>query len=282
MALEQKTGTRKSGMDAAAEAPHEPAIIAVTGKGGVGKTSLSAAMVRLLAQENPGARILAIDADPAMGLSTALDVEVTRTLDDIRRSVMQHAQKGRTQGAVDVLAEARYEILDTLVEKEDFTFLAIGRPETAGCYCAINTYLKAVIGLLAKEFDHVVIDGEAGIEQVNRRVLERVSHLVMVTDQSRKGIHVINTIRRVANELVVADRFGVVVNRALDPALTESLDFGDLSVSVVIPEDPAHARNEVLGNSVFTLPDGSPLLAGARSMLDAFGLLGENPAGMRS
>ena len=167
-------------------------ILALTGKGGVGKTSLSAAIIRLLVEEKPEARILAIDADPAVGLATALGVQVTETLDDIRLRVAKDVTEGLSE-TQDILAEARFRIFEAMEEKNGFAFLAIGRPEAAGCYCAINTYLRQVIGLLAGEFDYVVIDGEAGIEQINRRVMERVTHLLCVSDQSRKGISIIET-----------------------------------------------------------------------------------------
>ena len=182
---------------------HSPKIIAVAGKGGVGKTSISAAFVRLLTEAYPDKRILAIDADPAVGLSTALGVEVKETLDDIRKSIVASVEDGAPREAIELLSEARYRIFDTMVEQQRFSFLAIGRPETAGCYCKVNAYLKEVINLLANDFDYVVIDGEAGIEQINRRVMEKVTHLVLITDPSRKGTQVIDTIKRVADELVM-------------------------------------------------------------------------------
>ena len=172
---------------------HSPKIIAVAGKGGVGKTSISAAFVRLLTEAYPDKRILAIDADPAVGLSTALGVEVKETLDDIRKSIVASVEDGAPREAIELLSEARYRIFDTMVEQQRFSFLAIGRPETAGCYCKVNAYLKEVINLLANDFDYVVIDGEAGIEQINRRVMEKVTHLVLITDPSRKGTQVIDT-----------------------------------------------------------------------------------------
>ena len=71
-------------------------VIALAGKGGVGKTSISALTVRLLAQNYPDKKILAIDADPAVGLATALDVEVCSTVDDIRKAFVRSAEEGNT------------------------------------------------------------------------------------------------------------------------------------------------------------------------------------------
>ena len=117
-------------------------IIAVSGKGGVGKTSISAAFVRLLTEAYPDSRILAVDADPAVGLSTALGVEVTETLDDIRKKIVKSVEDGSPKAAIEMLNEARFRILDSMVEGQSFSFLAIGRPEGAGCYCKVNAYLK--------------------------------------------------------------------------------------------------------------------------------------------
>ena len=118
-------------------------IIAVTGKGGVGKTSLSAVIVKLLTECFPEKRILAIDADPAVGLATALGIEVNGTVDDIRKEFINQVETGNANEAVEMLGNARYMIFDTLIEQQGFSFLAIGRPESAGCYCKLNSYLRA-------------------------------------------------------------------------------------------------------------------------------------------
>ena len=248
-------------------------IIAVSGKGGVGKTSISAAFVRLLTEGYPDARILAIDADPAVGLSTALGVEVKETLDDIRMDIIHSVENGAPREAMELLGEARFRIFDTMVEMPRFSFLAIGRPESAGCYCKVNAYLKEVIGLLSQDFDFVVIDGEAGIEQINRRVMERVSHLVLVTDPSRKGTQVVGTIRQVADELVPYERCGVVVNRITDESLLPYIRTEGMELLSCIPADPAQAENDIRGRTVFELPESSPLLRGARETLQRLELL---------
>ena len=251
---------------------HDTKIIAVAGKGGVGKTSISAAFVRLLTEAYPDKRILAIDADPAVGLSTALGVEVRETLDDIRKSIVASVEDGAPREAIELLSEARYRIFDTMVEQQKFSFLAIGRPETAGCYCKVNAYLKEVINLLVGDFDYVVIDGEAGIEQINRRVMEKVTHLVLITDPSRKGTQVIDTIKRVADELVMYERCGVIVNRATRPELTADAAFPAPLLAVVEP-DAQQARNDMEGKTVFDLDENSNMIRGAREALRKIELL---------
>lgn len=248
-------------------------ILAVAGKGGVGKTSLAASLVRVLVNAFPGRRILAIDADPAVGLSTALGIEVETTLDDIRREVVAAAEGGDAKGAVELLGEARYRIFDALVETDGFSFIAIGRPEASGCYCKINAYLKEVIGVLSENFDYVVIDGEAGIEQINRRVMEKVTHLLLVTDSSKKGTQVIAAIRRVADELVMYERIGVIANRLPSAETAALLDTGGLPLLAAIPSDAALAEFDLRGENVFYLPDGAEIVQGARRALRALDIL---------
>ena len=231
-------------------------IIALCGKGGVGKTSLSAAIVRLLTENYPNSKILAIDADPAVGLSVALGVTRRLTLDEIRKKVAEDVT-GKLKDTQDILAEAKFQLYDTMVEENSFAFLAIGRPEAAGCYCAINIYLKKVIEMLVDDFDYVVIDGEAGIEQINRRVFEKVTHLICVSDQSRKGLQIIETIKNVANELVMYDKIGLIVNRApLPEKITES-EIGGVPVAAVIPQDNAMTENDIEGRCIQSAYKGS-------------------------
>ena len=251
-------------------------IIAVAGKGGVGKTAISAAALRLLVERHPEAKILAIDADPAVGLSTALGVEATETLDDIRKSLAGCATKTSPD---ELIAEARFRLFDSMVETRGFAFLAIGRPETAGCYCTVNGYLKEVISLLAGDFDYVVIDGEAGIEQINRRVMEKVTDLLLVTDQSRKGYQVkrghrqfYTALKRVADELVMYERCGVVINRATRPELVADPGLAGAPLLAVIPADARQTRSDAEGRSAFELPDDSNVMQGARTALLELGL----------
>lgn len=248
-------------------------IIALSGKGGVGKTSLAGVIVKLLVQHFPDKKILAIDADPAVGLSTVLNVEVHKTIDDIRKEVIKNVEDGDTKSAVELLGEAKYQIYDAIEEKDGYAFIAIGRPESAGCYCRINSYLKEVITMLSDQFDYVVIDGEAGIEQINRRVMEKVTHLLLVTDASKKGCQVVKTIKEVADELVMYDKIGVIANRVPDKSVTQYMDIGELPLLSVIESDNQLAEYDVKGLDIFNLPQESNIVKGAKEALTNIGIL---------
>lgn len=244
-------------------------IIAVAGKGGVGKTSLAATIVRVLVDNFKDKKILAIDADPAVGLSTALGVDVKHTIDDIRKDIIENVEDGNSKQAIEILGEARYRIFDAMVEKDGYAFIAVGRPESAGCYCKINSYLKDVISILSEEFDYVVIDGEAGIEQINRRVMEKVSHLILVTDQSKKGRDVCKTIKKVADDLVMYREIGIIVNRVSDEEAVRALDYDGVRLLATIGDDVNLATFDLKGESVFELPANSKVVEGVETALRA-------------
>ncbi len=236
---------------------NNPIIIALVGKGGVGKTSISALMIRILMEKYPDKRILAIDADPAVGLATALGVSVSSTVDDIRNLFVSTVEDGKTDSAIKMLSEAKYRMVDSIVEINNLSFLAIGRPEASGCYCKVNAYLKEVISMIASNYDFIVIDGEAGIEQINRRVMDSVSHLVLVSDGSRKGLEVVRTIYDVSKRLVNFKHYGLIVNRVIDLSYVDSIDTLGLNVLTFIPDDRKMAKSDMMGDSIFELDSNS-------------------------
>ena len=248
-------------------------IIAFCGKGGVGKTSISALTIRLLKEKYPDKKILAIDADPAIGLSTSLGVEAASTVDDIRKLFIKHVEDGDQKAAIEMLGEAKYQIFDALVEINNISFLAIGRPESAGCYCKVNAYLKEVINLISKNYDFVVIDGEAGIEQINHRVMEKVTHLILVSDASKKGLEVTKTIEKVARELVMFEKVGLIINRVTSMDIVEHLNLGDLNLLGVIPDDRNMTLSDVRGDSIFMLDEKSQFVQETKKALKKLEIL---------
>ena len=230
-------------------------IIALSGKGGVGKTSVSALIVKTLLKDK-NKKILAIDGDPAIGFSTALGIEVEKTLDDIRRTVISDAKDGEKFAKSSILQRVDFEIMDALVEKEGFSFLAIGRPESKGCYCKINEYLKNIITELAPNFDYVVIDGEAGLEQINRRVMEKVTHLLMISDTSRKGVNVARTVYDLAQNNMEFEKAGLLLNRVKLESEIKDIDFGLIDNIGFLFEDDEIRNADIEGGSILDLSEG--------------------------
>lgn len=237
-------------------------ILAMCGKGGVGKTSISALMVKLLAGGN-NRKILAIDADPAVGLASALGINVRKTVNDIRNELVSRIQKGESQARKETLNFLDYEIFDALEEREGYALLAIGRPEDEGCFCRVNNLLKDIIRDLAGRFDIVLIDGEAGVEQINRRVMKTVDQLVLVSDTSAKGISVANTIAHVAadNNAVEFRSIGLVLNRVKsEDEVNDIRGRTNLDIYGWIAEDDLIRDFDFRAKPLVKIPDNSPTL----------------------
>lgn len=248
-----------------------PPIFAVCGKGGVGKTSISAALVKIFAKER-GKKVLAIDADPAVGLSTSLGLHPKKTVDDIRNALIERVTSGKGGGKAEISALLDYEMFDALVEADNLAFLAIGRPETEGCYCQVNHILKDIIASLSVNFDVVIIDGEAGIEQVNRRVMEKVSHLVLVSDGSVKGLTVAESIDALTGKAIQSDTSGLIVNRIRGDGDKDRIRIPErLHLLGFIPEDDLIRQFDMEGKSLLDLPD-TPALSAIRECLQGMAI----------
>jgi len=246
-------------------------VIALCGKGGVGKTSLSAMIVRILS-ENPANKVLAIDADPAVGLSTALGVDVKKTVDDIRNDLIRRVQSGKSEDKEEMLSRLDYEMFSALEENNNLAFLAIGRPEKEGCYCQVNHILKDIIASMVDNFDYVVIDGEAGVEQVNRRVMEKVSHLILVSDASAKGLNVVKTIKEVSDDAIEYEKVGLILNRLRGEKERARLSISaELNCLGWIPEDDTIRTLDIEGGSTLDAPD-CPALQAATDCIARLGL----------
>ena len=193
----------------------------------------------------------------------------------IRNDVIAMAQGGEKLSTPETMDLLDYELLDALSEGPNFAFLAIGRPEMEGCFCRVNDLLKGMIETLSDKFDVVIIDGEAGVEQVNRRVMKQVDHLVLVTDTSAKGLHVAETIRSLARdqEAVSARRVGLIINRVRNEREVETL-LKRTTVELLgwIPEDDHIRDQDLQGRSFLDLADESPGSAGVARVVEALGM----------
>lgn len=247
--------------------------IAVCGKGGVGKTSLTALMLKHLSGRKD-LKILAVDADPAVGLASVLNVNVKKTVNDLRLEIIEKS-RGKEKFARTELAEAiDYKLFDALTEGHNFAFLAIGRPESEGCYCRVNDLLKEIIESLSDNFDVVLIDGEAGIEQVNRRVMKVVDDLVLVSDPSLKGVRVAEAVWKLVREqnAVSCSRAGLVLNRVRDGEEAQQvMKRTSLELFGWIPEDERLRRQDVEGRSFLDLPENFPAGAAVSGIMKKLG-----------
>jgi len=237
--------------------------IAVAGKGGTGKTTVAALTVlRLIAAGRKP--VLAVDADPNSCLDAALGVNVTQTVGAVREEAREMAGKGLSTGI------SKQELLElkihgSLVESDAFDLIAMGRCEGPGCYCYANNVLKQVIEKLADDYPTMVIDNEAGLENLSRRIVRKVDLLMMVTDPSRAGLTTVDRLHGLAVEMGLAcDKLAIVINRLRNGTLPEGAEVlrekTGADVLVGLPADNELAELGEMGESLLSLRDDHPLL----------------------
>ncbi len=243
--------------------------IAVTGKGGTGKTVLATLLIHMLAAD--GQRVLAIDADSAMSLPYTLGIEVDSTVSQVRKDLLgkNHAEaqlKLQTGGPTKTVMK------EILAHGDGFDLLAMGRPEEPGCFCAVNELLRYGIDSLADEYDYVIIDGEAGPEQLNRRVMKQIDLLFVVADMSARSLETAAGIIKVASSYGEEEhvrKAGLVLNRVRDDEVEQDrLDKIGVDVLGAIPEDPVLNSYDREGRSLDELPDDAGAVVAVGKVLD--------------
>ncbi|RPJ04723.1 MAG: hypothetical protein EHM28_13500 [Spirochaetaceae bacterium] len=241
-------------------------LIAITGKGGVGKTTISAIIVKRLIKK--GCKpILAIDADPNTCLDTMLGVKAVKSVGRVREEAREIAGKGLSAGtSKQELLEMK--IAESLVESEDFDLIAMGRSEGPGCYCYANNVLRSVIGEISVNYPYIVLDNEAGLENLSRRIVQEVDVLVMISDPSNRGIETIKRLYDLSHEMGIRYRKLVfIVNRVRNhfPGSVELLN-ADFLVS--LPENSEIIELSEGHQNISELQEDNPVVTKIDELLD--------------
>jgi CO dehydrogenase maturation factor len=246
-------------------------LFAVCGKGGVGKTAITAMMSRILVESGNAGKLLVIDADPAMGLLTALGIKVRRTMGQVREDIIRSARKGKQQDKDNIVDSLDYMAFEAMEELDDFALLAMGRTETLGCYCPVNDLLRGTIETLSKSFDTILIDGEAGLEQINRQVVRRLSTLIIISDATARGIETAEMIKgMVENDKVIdCERLGLIFNRVSsnEDILRKAVQEIGLELFGMIPQDETIAYHDLVAKPITELPSDSAGLTAVRDIV---------------
>ena len=201
-----------------------PYTIAVAGKGGVGKTTLTGMMIQYLADKKEGP-ILAVDADANSNLNEVLGVDVEMTLGDIRDelSKAEVSDDSPIPKGMSKQDYTEFKFDSALVEEDDYDLLVMGHTQGKGCYCFVNGLLSAQVGKRAQNYKYIVVDNEAGMEHISRGILPGVDAVILVSDCSRRGIQAVGRIARLIPECgLKPKKVGLIVNRAPGGVITVS------------------------------------------------------------
>ena len=246
-------------------------VIALAGKGGTGKTTTSALLVKYLVARKM-TPVLAVDADANANLNELFALDVQTTLGKIRKELKGELPVGMTR---DQYMEMK--IHQALIEETGFDLLVMGQPDGPGCYCAANQYLAMTMDKLAEKYQYIIVDNEAGMEHLSRMNLRNIDYLLIVSDPSARGIM---TARRIADitgplQLTIKHQY-LLVNRVPDPVppalqtkIDEAVAEADMDLAGIISSSDALINQELSGSSYLELPEDSKVIQQVFAVFDA-------------
>lgn len=237
--------------------------IALAGKGGTGKTTVAALLIRSILKRGNGP-LLAIDADPAANLHMALGLPMPTTVGEIREQMGEGVQSGQLGVSISRHDFLTREIQLALEESEQFDLLAMGRPEGQGCYCAVNHLLRQILDHLGRTYTYVVIDNEAGMEHISRRTTKDVDLLLLVSDPTVRGLRAAAEMQKLAADLEInVKQTKLLLNRVegeLAEPLQQAIQEYGLDLAGVIPADATVNQLDAVGKPLISL-DGDSVAA---------------------
>ena len=249
-------------------------VIAVAGKGGVGKTPLCGMLVQYLCEQGKGP-VLAVDADANSNLNEVLGVKVDTTLGDVREEIARAEMSKENPIPAGVskadYAEMRFE--DALIEDDDFDLLVMGRTQGKGCYCFVNGLLQSQLAKYQNNYPYFVVDNEAGMEHISRGVLPTMQTAILVSDCSRRGVQAVGRIARLIEECDMHPKtVGLIINRApkgeLNDGIREEIENQKLNLLGVVPQDDTVYQYDCEGRPTASLPEDNPVKMALRAIVD--------------
>lgn len=234
--------------------------IAVSGKGGVGKTTIAAMIIRELMTRSAGA-VLGVDADPNACLAVTLGVESQSSIADLRE---QTRNKQPSNAGIDRLSSFEYGLEQIVVEANGFDLVSMGRPEGRSCYCAVNNLLRKYLDQLANRYNFIVLDNEAGMEHLSRRTTNKVDLLCIISEPSPIGKMTAERIFEMTKALEIeVKQTGIIWNKAETP-----IQIPGIQNLGCVPSDPAVADASMQGKTVFDIDPQSPAILAVKDILE--------------
>ena len=196
--------------------------IAVAGKGGTGKTSLTGLLINYLTENKKGP-VLVVDADANANINEVLGIEIESTIGSIREEVNQREKQGNAfPGGMTKAQFLQYRLNTCLSEGDGYDLMVMGRSEGEGCYCYVNGILREQTDKLSDAYEYLVIDNEAGMEHLSRKTTKHIDKLLLVSDCSRRSVQAVSRIRDLARELKLSvGEIYLIVNKVPNGILNE-------------------------------------------------------------
>ena len=251
-------------------------IIAVAGKGGVGKTTTCGMIIDYLCKAGKGP-LLVVDADANSNLNEVLGVEVETTLGDIREEMARAEQTGSVPANMTKADYAEMKFGTALIEEDDYDMLVMGRTQGKGCYCFVNGVLKTQLDKYIGNYNYVIMDNEAGLEHISRGTLPHVDTMLLVSDCSRRGIQAVGRIAEMIRELdLKPGEMKLIVNRApggvLTPGVQEEIEKYGLELIGVLPQDDLVFEYDCDGKPSSQVPESAPVKQALHEIMRKLGL----------
>jgi CO dehydrogenase maturation factor len=248
--------------------------IAVAGKGGTGKTTVSGLLIHYLSKAGKGP-VLAVDADANSNLNEVLGVTVETTLGELREEIARSEMMSPSPipSGMSKQDYTEFKFSTALIEMDDYDMLVMGRTQGQGCYCFVNGLLQTQVSKYAGRYTYIVVDNEAGMEHVSRGILPEVDTILLVSDCSRRGIQAVGRIKELIASLNLhAKQVKLVVNRAPDGILSdgiqEEIKLQGLDLLTVIPQDELVYQYDTEGIPLVKLPEDTPVKVAVREIIE--------------
>lgn len=216
--------------------------IAVAGKGGTGKTSLTGLLIDYITKEKKKSTLV-VDADANSNINDVLGMELNGTIGSIKEQANQiEENKEQFPSGMTKAQYLEYELNSIIEEGDGYDLLVMGRSDGEGCYCFINSILKRQIQSISNHYDYVIMDNEAGMEHLSRKVLRTIDDLLLISDCSARSIEAVARIRDLANEIgIKVGRTSLIVNKApngeLNDGIRREIERFNLDLLGVVPMD---------------------------------------------
>lgn len=253
-------------------------IIAVSGKGGVGKTTLCGLLIQYLC-ETGKKPVLAVDADANSNLNEVLGVQAGVTLGQLREEIERGGvdPKYKIPAGMTKAAYLESRMGAALTEEDDYDLMVMGRSQGQGCYCFVNGIVQTQVQKLQSHYPYIVVDNEAGMEHISRGILPSMEIALLVSDCSRRGVQAAGRIAELMKELnLKPQKTGLIINRApqgrLDKGTEEEIKKQNLNLLGVVPHDETVYQFDCDGRPMVQLPEDSPVRKALQEILEKLGI----------